>query len=420
VRRPPLSVSAPLRILGMVSNPEGTATLDVEGEKVQLAEACRPLIDEGLLEIDWVERATLKGLNDSLNDGEYHIFHFVGHGDFDSEASDGVLLFEAPAGRVQRVPSNDLATILADHDSLRLAVINACEGARVAPDSSGIANSLMSHGLPAVIAMQFEISDAAALGFARGFYASLAKSHPIDKALTDARRGMFSEGHGLEWATPVLFTSVDDSILFELNVEQNRVGGADRAPGASGRRPPQRVREPPERAKVRVRETEVETKDSIMDEADEARVKEREVYRPPPPPPPPPPSRPARADLGTRTKAALCDWFLLLLLYVVLGATLKEAGALLALLLGAAYYVYFEGTRGQTLGKQWLNVRVVSVEGDTSIGFKRASIRLLGRYLSALVVGVGYLWMVIDPERQCWHDKLAKTVVVPVSAAPIR
>jgi YVTN family beta-propeller protein len=216
VRPLPLSLQAPLRILGMVSSPSDMPPLDAEREQAQLVQACESLIDRGLLEIDWVSEPSLSGLLEHLNEGEYHIFHFIGHGDFDEQAQDGVLLFEARAGRSHRLTGTELGTILADQHTLRLAVINACEGARMALDSSGIAASLMQYGVPAVIAMQFEISDEAAIGFARHFYGSLARSHPLDKALTDARRGMFAAGQGLEWATPVLFTSVDDGRLFEV------------------------------------------------------------------------------------------------------------------------------------------------------------------------------------------------------------
>lgn len=215
----PLALTPPLRILGMVSSPADMPALDAENEREHLVDACRSLTDRGLLQIDWVEQATLGGLLKRLNEGDYHIFHFIGHGDFDEEAEDGVLLFEGRAGRSHRVTGVDLATILADQHTLRLAVINACEGARVALDSNGVAANLMQYGLPAVIAMQFEISDEAAIAFASHFYGSVARNRPIDEALADARRGMFADGHGLEWATPVLFTSIADGRLFEVGLE---------------------------------------------------------------------------------------------------------------------------------------------------------------------------------------------------------
>ena len=220
VRPRPLEVTPPLRVLGMVSSPGDVRSLDTAGERALLSEACGALDRKNLLEIDWVEEASLRGLLDRLNSGRYHIFHFIGHGDFDVSADDGVLLFEGPAGRSHRVTGTELGTILADHHTLRLAVINACEGARVADDWGGIAGSLMQYGLPAVIAMQFEISDDAALSFARCLYSSVARNHPVDEALADARRGMFADGYGLEWATPVMFASVADCRLFDLRWEQ--------------------------------------------------------------------------------------------------------------------------------------------------------------------------------------------------------
>ena|GEM_PF-2588320 len=215
----PLSLSAPLRILGMVSSPGDMPALDTKGEQAALAERCSALIERGLLQIDWVDKATLSGLLDHLNEGEYHIFHFIGHGDFDEHEQEGVLLLEGKAGQSQRLTGAELGAILADQHRLRLAVINACEGARMAMDSSGVAASLIQYNLPAVIAMQFEISDSAAICFAQHFYGSIARGHPIDKALMDARRGMFAKEQGLEWATPVLFTTVDDGTLFEIDFD---------------------------------------------------------------------------------------------------------------------------------------------------------------------------------------------------------
>lgn len=215
-RRPTLRVDPPLRILGMVSNPPGTPRLNFEAEQERLAEACHLLIDAGRLEIDWVGVPTLSALHEKLSEGKYHIFHFIGHGDFDETHDDGVLLFEGHSGRIQRVTGEELSTVLADHRTLRLAVINACEGARVATDAGGIASSMMAYGLPAVIAMQFEISDEAAISFARRFYSSLAGGEPVDEALGQARLGMFTDDCDLEWATPVLFTSALDGRLFDL------------------------------------------------------------------------------------------------------------------------------------------------------------------------------------------------------------
>ena len=90
-------------------------------------------------------------------------------------------------------------------------------------------------------------------------------------------------------------------------------------------------------------------------------------------------------------------------------------------MVGIGYFVYLEGgPTGQTLGKKALGIRVISLDSGGPIGYGRAFIRYIGRIVSALLVYIGYLWMLWDSERQCWHDKFAGDVVVPVSAYPLR
>lgn len=405
-RRSSLALQSPLRILGMISSPGDMPPLDTEDEQAQLVDACQHLIDDGLLEIEWVSEATLSGLLRTLNNGTYHIFHFMGHGDFDEQAGDGVLLFEGPAGRSQRVPGTQLGTILADHHTLRLAVVNACEGARSASDSSGVATTLMEYGMPAVIAMQFEISDVAAISFAHGFYASLAKSNPIDRALADARRGMFADGHGLEWATPVMFTSVDDCQLFNMDTGQvTPEGGAQRkardAREREAREAQQReVQEAQERKAREEREAREERGRQERSALEAREAHERKL------------AQERLAGFWRRFWASMIDGFLLLIVYSVLYEALQAAGAALGVLAAIGYYVYFEGRSGQTLGKRGLGLRVVDVDGGGPIGFGRALVRALGRYVSATFLFVGYLTMISDSKKQCWHDKFAKSIVI--------
>jgi TonB family protein len=67
-----------------------------------------------------------------------------------------------------------------------------------------------------VIAMQFEISDAAAKTFAREFYCAIAEGHPVDAAVCESRKALFNEEFGQEWATPVLYMRSHEGTLFEL------------------------------------------------------------------------------------------------------------------------------------------------------------------------------------------------------------
>jgi formylglycine-generating enzyme required for sulfatase activity len=79
---------------------------------------------------------------------------------------------------------------------------------------------LTLHRLPAVVAMQFEISDRAAIAFAADFYRVLAESGAVDEAVCEARQAVFCLPNEIEWGTPVLFLHAPDGMLFELPVEK--------------------------------------------------------------------------------------------------------------------------------------------------------------------------------------------------------
>ena len=78
----------------MVSLPTNVVQLDVNQERENLERALAGLIDRGAVEIEWLEEATLQALLRKLQGGPFHVFHYIGHGAYDSRAGDGVLLLE--------------------------------------------------------------------------------------------------------------------------------------------------------------------------------------------------------------------------------------------------------------------------------------------------------------------------------------
>lgn len=126
-----------------------------------------------------------------------------------------------------------------------------------------------------------------------------------------------------------------------------------------------------------------------------------------------------RASFGLRLVAALIDGAILFAVSLVLGV-LGTAGRGLGVIVGLAYYIYFEGgPTGQTVGKHVMNIRVIDFQTGGAIGYGKAAIRYFAKILSAIPCLLGYFWMLWDKENQCWHDKLAATVVVPTSAYPV-
>lgn len=76
------------------------------------------------------------------------------------------------------------------------------------------------------------------------------------------------------------------------------------------------------------------------------------------------------------------------------------------------YYAYFEGVKGQTIGKQALSIRVVDADNNQLIGAGRGVGRYFARILSAIPCFLGYFWMIWDPQKQTWHDKIVRSSVV--------
>ncbi|MGA2481885.1 MAG: TonB family protein [Candidatus Acidiferrales bacterium] len=229
----PLRVSLPLRVLVVIAGPRNLKRLDVEGEWQRVTESLGELSGSGQLELERLPSATLDALRLCARGAPFHILHFIGHGGFDIVAQDGVLQFEDESGMSYPVRGEMLGMLLHDHRSLRLAVLNACEGARSSRQDpfSGVAQSLLQQRVPAVIAMQFEISDAAAKVFAQEFYHAVAEGNPVDAALSESRKALFKEEFGQEWAIPVLYMRAQEGVLFELQ----RATAAASAAQISGR-----------------------------------------------------------------------------------------------------------------------------------------------------------------------------------------
>ncbi len=79
---------------------------------------------------------------------------------------------------------------------------------------------------------------------------------------------------------------------------------------------------------------------------------------------------------------------------------------------GAAYYIFCEGSSWHaTLGKRAFGIIVVDQNG-AGIDYGKAAVRYLGRILSGLLLGIGYLIALFSDECQTLHDKLANTYVV--------
>ena len=217
---PPLKVRLPLRILALIASPRGLAQLDIEKERENLTRALQPMINAGSVAVEWLEHATWPTVQDRLQAESWHIIHFIGHGDFDTDRDEGVLALENDSGRLNPVPAESVVDLLHEAQPMpRLVVLNACESSTSSQSDlfSGVAAALVRGGVTAVTAMQFEISDQAAIAFSRGFYTAIGHGRSVDEAVRSGRVAILGLGaDSLEWITPTLYLRGQEGHLFDL------------------------------------------------------------------------------------------------------------------------------------------------------------------------------------------------------------
>ena len=126
--------------------------------------ALEPLTTSGRVQLTWLEHGTWRALQDAMLRGPWHIFHFIGHGSFDEASREGLLILEDEQHQAFPLTASELARLLDNQHDLRLVLLNSCDGARGSSHDifSSTAATLVLRGIPAVLAMQYEISDAAA------------------------------------------------------------------------------------------------------------------------------------------------------------------------------------------------------------------------------------------------------------------
>lgn len=213
-----LTVALPLRMLVVIANPTDQQPLDVEREWTNIQGALADLIERGMVIIDRLPNATLPELQSALRRHDYHVIHFVGHADFDETTGQGHVIFADAQGQSNPMPGEVLAQLLHNERTLRLAVLNACEGAQTSSINpfAGIAQLLVQQGVPAVIAMRHPISDDAAIAFSHEFYAALADGYSVDAAVTEGRVAVATRMGNGEWGTPQLIMHAQNGMLWQV------------------------------------------------------------------------------------------------------------------------------------------------------------------------------------------------------------
>ncbi|MFQ6092160.1 MAG: CHAT domain-containing protein, partial [bacterium] len=239
----------PLRLLVVVSSPNGVPELNSEREIGIIQEVLDPARRKGYLEIDYLEIATLSNLRSKIRHFQPHILHYTGHGGKLPFSNETYFACEDDDNELRPIFGDDLRRITQDSDTLHLVVLPGCMTAQTHHQDAlkGVATTLLQDSIPAVLAMQYSILDESGIEFARKFYEELGKGSNVLEALTEVRLKLYDlRGNDrADWGIPALYLRTPEFRLIdptkplqpkETEAEQVNIGGLPIVRGFVGRK----------------------------------------------------------------------------------------------------------------------------------------------------------------------------------------
>lgn len=214
--------------------------LNLVKERAVIEQAVQPL-DE-VLSVHVLDGVVTRArFADALISGGFEIVHGSGHGAFlDGQ---GYISLNLPDGAPDWVDEQVMGRFVANCRSLKLAVLNVCSSGRVDEGRGfqGLAPQLVRDGVPAVIAMQYPLSDDAAMTFAEEFYRRLCvgeNAGRVDVAVSYARNMLAILYPGDRClCAPVVYTHAPDGVIFTLQSETERPLPPESRPVMGGAHP---------------------------------------------------------------------------------------------------------------------------------------------------------------------------------------
>jgi len=219
--------ASPLRVLIAVSEPDDETLGPVAAKDV--IEAIKKLADRYAVTVDVLEKPTIDNFFEALRDVRPHVLHFIGHGRYHDKKGE-IAMLDPDEKRVSWVEDQQFADFFTHPLTTipRLVFLHLCEGGKVDFDANfaGVAPKLIRAKIQAVVAMQYPISNKAAIAFSRQFYSKLAEGKPIDDAVQEGRwRITMSDPQTYNsriFGTPVLYMRSFDGIIQPLVESQQQ------------------------------------------------------------------------------------------------------------------------------------------------------------------------------------------------------
>jgi hypothetical protein len=193
--RPPVPLVLPLRIL----------VLAAEQEWQRLQQTLAVLQSRDQIQLDRLDKPTLRGLRLRMLAEDYQILHLIVPGAMDKETEESFLLMNDDG--LARVSSDDLSQEIYPESTVRLVVLSSAQ-----PHKRALVQYAGTLNVPAVVTTQFLMQTDSLLH--AELYRALVEGSPIDMAMSRARRAIANHMANNDWAAPLLFLHSDSARLF--------------------------------------------------------------------------------------------------------------------------------------------------------------------------------------------------------------
>ncbi|HEY6189879.1 MAG TPA: CHAT domain-containing protein [Pyrinomonadaceae bacterium] len=178
---------SPLRVLIAVSKPTDDTLGPVIADPV--IEAIQKLTERHAVKVDVLDKPTIDNFYEALRTFKPHVLHFIGHGRYYDKKGE-IAMLDTDEKSVTWVGDQQFADFFTYAQTIpRLVFLHLCEGGKVDFDANfaGVAPKLIRAKIQAVVAMQYPITNKAAIAFSRQFYRKLAEGKPVDDAVQEGR-----------------------------------------------------------------------------------------------------------------------------------------------------------------------------------------------------------------------------------------
>ncbi len=216
-RSRPLEAKLPVKILlAVVEDPN--AEMDTAAEVRRVEQTLHGIDSQNVTLAVISGRLSIHQLRKTLGAEQPDVLHLITHGQ-----PDGLVLWDEDGSNARLASAASWQATLEQSDSVKLVLLNACLAGHPSADTpfADVAQRLLQAGVPAVIGMQFEIRDAAAVDFASFLYEALVAGPcpgAIDVAMGFARNNLYiSAPDRVDYATPILWLNTEDGAVFHFD-----------------------------------------------------------------------------------------------------------------------------------------------------------------------------------------------------------